>query len=651
MKLINFVENNINILSDIDLDNKYIISIVGDARKGKSTFLNLIINYLTRENKEYFKMDDGLSHCTLGIDYYIHNEYLFLDCQGLNFLDSSNDPKLLLLIYSISNIIIYNDKNVINNNVFTTLQPMAMFLNTFKSSINNSIILYFRVSDYDLDGNPKSLLDNILIEQDDQFNNVRESIKKLFSSIEINITEPIDKKDRINFKNRDFSKILEIDGFGNIISEIYNIVNNQTRKNLNLKKLIKNINDNKKIDFNKLDLYKQNTINEINEFIKENIDKNEEFNVFVVNGYNQVELDNYNQKIENLINNFKQTFNKVPKKLSNEFYQKVQEIKDKYNIMKAKHYKLSIYIIEPIYLKYSKMLYQELNLLLHKVEEPVYDFTDICYRLNIDIEKLDKDVVNDTMDKFEKRFNEIYSQISTKYNVNLLLLDNYKENIKNIKVDLFGNIDDIYTQFQVLNINNNDEEDEEESKSNLEWIVDKMKNGNYENFVKSYNPYKSIKIPETKDLEDNLVLQDNMLDYLENYDKNYNSNIDNEKLKNHYELKLRQMLLAGSNNDDGIYIISNECDTLKEIINNMEYKIQFVYFDTQEMGIENYEPFYILSDYFYDKLKEYNIPHKYLSKNKTYVSKSNNICILKNNLLTRHITAEFLLKLCDEINE
>jgi ABC-type thiamine transport system ATPase subunit len=69
MKLINFVENNINILSDIDLDNKYIISIVGDARKGKSTFLNLIINYLTKENKEYFKMDDGLSHCTLGIDY------------------------------------------------------------------------------------------------------------------------------------------------------------------------------------------------------------------------------------------------------------------------------------------------------------------------------------------------------------------------------------------------------------------------------------------------------------------------------------------------------------------------------------------------------------------------------------------------------
>ena len=235
MKLINFIENNINLLSDIELDNKYIISIVGDARKGKSTFLNLIINYLTNENKEYFKMDDGLSHCTLGIDYYQYGEYLFLDCQGLNYQNSSNDPKLLLLIYSISNIIIYNDKNVINNNVFTTLQPMAMFLNTFKSSINNSIILYFRVSDYDLDGNPKSLLDNILIEQNDQFNNVRESIKKLFSSIEINTTDIIDRTDKIHFKNRDFNKILELNGFNSIIKEIFQIVKNQTKKNLNLK--------------------------------------------------------------------------------------------------------------------------------------------------------------------------------------------------------------------------------------------------------------------------------------------------------------------------------------------------------------------------------------------------------------------------------
>ena len=56
-KLISLNESNELVLDNIkEIRDSYVISIIGDARKGKSTFLNCMINYLTRKNKEYFKV-------------------------------------------------------------------------------------------------------------------------------------------------------------------------------------------------------------------------------------------------------------------------------------------------------------------------------------------------------------------------------------------------------------------------------------------------------------------------------------------------------------------------------------------------------------------------------------------------------------------
>ena len=57
---------------------------------------------------------------------------------------------------------------------------MAMFINIF-TSMETKPILYFRIADYDLDGEPQELIENLFIPQNDQYDNVRISINKLFT--------------------------------------------------------------------------------------------------------------------------------------------------------------------------------------------------------------------------------------------------------------------------------------------------------------------------------------------------------------------------------------------------------------------------------------------------------------------------------------
>jgi ABC-type phosphonate transport system ATPase subunit len=109
------IKDNLLVLNKIDI-GKYtnelpitVFSIIGTARTGKSTLLNCISSYLLKKNIKIFNTDDTDEHCTIGIDmYYFEKERIvLLDCQGLKLDDSSNDTKLLLIIYLISDCIIY----------------------------------------------------------------------------------------------------------------------------------------------------------------------------------------------------------------------------------------------------------------------------------------------------------------------------------------------------------------------------------------------------------------------------------------------------------------------------------------------------------------------------------------------------------------
>ena len=99
----------------------YIVSFVGEARFGKSSLLNCFITFLLKKNSVIFKTSSSNKHCTIGIDMFIVKRdeecfgYVLLDCQGINHGDSSNDCKLMLLAYELSNVIIYNDKKLNNS--------------------------------------------------------------------------------------------------------------------------------------------------------------------------------------------------------------------------------------------------------------------------------------------------------------------------------------------------------------------------------------------------------------------------------------------------------------------------------------------------------------------------------------------------------
>jgi hypothetical protein len=103
-KLLSLNNNCLNLENLLNITNSYVITICGDARKGKSTFLNIIINFLTQHNEEYFNVSSSIKHCTLGVDYVElktkNIKYIFIDCQGLNFENSSYDCKLLLFLYT-----------------------------------------------------------------------------------------------------------------------------------------------------------------------------------------------------------------------------------------------------------------------------------------------------------------------------------------------------------------------------------------------------------------------------------------------------------------------------------------------------------------------------------------------------------------------
>ena len=112
--LIDIEDNKLIINSKITTSNELydtkikVVSIIGRARGGKSTFLNCLLTYLEGENQNIFHMAKGDKHCTNGIDMYYLKErnIVMLDFQGIWVRNSANDSKLLLLAYLSSDVII-----------------------------------------------------------------------------------------------------------------------------------------------------------------------------------------------------------------------------------------------------------------------------------------------------------------------------------------------------------------------------------------------------------------------------------------------------------------------------------------------------------------------------------------------------------------
>lgn len=278
--IIKFENNKLKILPH-KLSNKNIpvkvISIIGNGRTGKSTFLNCFATYLTKSNMDIFNVMDTDEHCTNGIDmfHFEDKHIILLDCQGLKLDDSSNDHHLLLLTYLLSDCIIYNQKSLLHNDIFDTLQPLANFINCFENIDEiNKPILYFRLSDVDLRFDVDKHLAKSMASKRDQYKNIRNAIHKLFPIIKIGTTRPLDRSEKKLFDKKRFADVLANDDnlFAKAIQDIIDVTNPTDAKiSFNswissISSVIEKINRNEKIKLEDLDIYTALIENQIFKF-------------------------------------------------------------------------------------------------------------------------------------------------------------------------------------------------------------------------------------------------------------------------------------------------------------------------------------------------------------------------------------------------
>ena len=219
-----------NIIEFIDKNKQIkVVSIIGKARTGKSTFLNCLISYWEDDSESIFKMGDTQEHCTNGIDmYYLKTKgIILLDFQGIFVGDSSNDSKLLLLAYLSSDIIIFNEVKMLTNGTLSQFEPMLAFINDMKDKHNTlNPKLIFRIGDVSLDLEPTANMGQMLAPEHDQFQAIRECITQLFDDPYAIHTNILDRKEIKMMNDGKFKELLAIEenGFELAIAKIEEVM-------------------------------------------------------------------------------------------------------------------------------------------------------------------------------------------------------------------------------------------------------------------------------------------------------------------------------------------------------------------------------------------------------------------------------------------
>jgi hypothetical protein len=252
-----------------------IVSILGKARMGKSTFLNSIVSRITGQNVAPFQTQDSDEHCTRGMDAYYCKEQqlLLLDCQGLALEDSSHDPALLLFAYLISDTIVFNERMMLQNEALKLLEPICTFMAYINLEEIQKPKLFFRISDGDMVKNPAKNLEKVMMKYNDQYQSIRDSVAHLFQpGIGIVKTDSLDRPSKTKLQSGDYLSLFATSelGFGAAIDELLAALPKGQSAAAWKKKIpiiVENINRNEKITIEKLDVVGQTARLEIMEWI------------------------------------------------------------------------------------------------------------------------------------------------------------------------------------------------------------------------------------------------------------------------------------------------------------------------------------------------------------------------------------------------
>jgi hypothetical protein len=263
---VKILDNKLAIVKEIEnlSPDTRVVSILGKARMGKSTFLNLLITNINGDssNQNIFTTQDSDEHCTRGIDafYLPQKNLLLLDSQGLAYEDSSHDPQLLLFLYHVSDVVIFNDNRRLENGALKLLEPICTFTNYLDMDEVVKPRLFFRIADSDVK-EPGKNLEKVLGTYQDQYQSIRDSIRHLFhSDIRMLPTAPLDKRVRALLNANEYNEVLDMDdlGFREACQAIEEAMGKAEKKSklAQLHDVIGKINGNEEIKIEKLDIVK-----------------------------------------------------------------------------------------------------------------------------------------------------------------------------------------------------------------------------------------------------------------------------------------------------------------------------------------------------------------------------------------------------------
>jgi hypothetical protein len=334
--LIKIVENKLTLVGNVPQGNPRVISILGKARMGKSTFLNTIVSYLQKSSQAPFKAQDCDDHCTRGIDYYYLAEHnlLLLDSQGLDYEDASHDPHLLLFLYIVSDLIIFNDTRRLENGALKLMESVCTFTNYLDIDTVVKPKLYFRIFDSDVKDAQKNL-EKVLGTYQDQYQSIRNSIKHLFDKdLRLLKTEPLDKPAKMMLAHNMYRELLnEPLGFRQAVETILEAASSTKAKSILTKipEVVENINNNKEISITKLDVVTLQAENDIHKWIQDSVSSTL-YTDLTVDGtqkcFEEIVEPRKNEK-KKILTAFTKRFKDVEESIRGPFYRTLAERMDK----------------------------------------------------------------------------------------------------------------------------------------------------------------------------------------------------------------------------------------------------------------------------------------------------------------------------------
>lgn len=324
---VKIVDGKLSFVNRIRINTKKpfrVLSILGKARMGKSTLFNTIISKLTKKNQKIFQTQDNDEHCTRGINGYFLKDHdlLLLDCQGLSLENSSHDPTLLLLVYLISDVIVFNERMMLQNEALKLMEPICTFMTYIDTDTVKKPTLVFRISDADLVKDTQHNLNKVLSPYEDQYQSIRESITHLFQDpIELVKTNPLERSHKQFLEKNDYMSLLKDDfvAFNDAVSKIVSFLGNGQNPEEWIQKvpiIIEQINNNEKINYKKLDIVGLTQKNEVQEWILSL--PNTPFTPIAVDHTQKMYEDNVEpRKAEkkNILTNFTKKFKNLPKSI------------------------------------------------------------------------------------------------------------------------------------------------------------------------------------------------------------------------------------------------------------------------------------------------------------------------------------------------